>query len=215
MVLNNRDNCYFYLKIIVFIEDFKNPEEAECAEGGEWPAAGGDGNAVDGLKARVILSEGKYHQVKRMIAACGGAVAGLHRVAVGGLALDPALAPGRARPLTRAEHAVLAESLRGTPRGNALRKGVPGASTGRRAQARRRRKKMMGATAVHAAGGAGSDEEVSNEHPRIQLHWCGDQPILGAGGHLGRDGKARPRLNDGDRDDWASGAAKYSRNHAL
>lgn len=52
---------------------------------------------------RVTLREGKYHQVKRMVAAVGGLVVGLRRVRLGGLALDPALGPGAFRMLTDAE----------------------------------------------------------------------------------------------------------------
>lgn len=46
---------------------------------------------------RLVLAEGKYHQVKRMVAAAGNHVAALHRSRIGGLALDPALAPGEWR----------------------------------------------------------------------------------------------------------------------
>ena len=56
---------------------------------------------------RVTLREGKYHQVKRMIAAVGGVVVHLRRVALGGLVLDPALAPGAFRVLTAQELALL------------------------------------------------------------------------------------------------------------
>ncbi len=46
------------------------------------------------------LSEGRYHQVKRMIAALGGRVASLRREAIGGLRLaDLGLAPGEYRKL--------------------------------------------------------------------------------------------------------------------
>jgi len=54
-------------------------------------------------RAEVQLHEGRYHQVKRMIAACGGVVTALHRAQVGGLRLDPTLAPGSARALTKVE----------------------------------------------------------------------------------------------------------------
>lgn len=55
---------------------------------------------LDEKRARVTVQEGRYHQVKRMFAATGNRVTELHRVAVGGIALDPALAPGDFRPLT-------------------------------------------------------------------------------------------------------------------
>ena len=63
--------------------------------------------ALEPGRARVVVHEGRYHQVKRMIAACGGQVTALHRAAVGGLALDPELAPGEVRPLRDDELALL------------------------------------------------------------------------------------------------------------
>ena len=53
--------------------------------------------------ARVTLREGKYHQVKRMLAARGKPVASLHRERFGPLALDGALRPGCYRALTLEE----------------------------------------------------------------------------------------------------------------
>ncbi len=44
---------------------------------------------------RLTVTEGKYHLVKRMIAAAGNRVESLTRVAVGGLTLPGELAPGR------------------------------------------------------------------------------------------------------------------------
>ena len=43
---------------------------------------------VDPRQARLILTEGRYHQVRRMFAAVGNHVEALHRSRVGGLALD-------------------------------------------------------------------------------------------------------------------------------
>lgn len=57
-------------------------------------------------EALVWLQEGRYHQVKRMFAAIGNHVERLHREAVAGIELDPALAPGKWRPLTAAEIAI-------------------------------------------------------------------------------------------------------------
>lgn len=48
--------------------------------------------------AQLTLTEGRYHQVRRMFAAVGNHVATLSRVAVGGLALD-GLEPGQWRAL--------------------------------------------------------------------------------------------------------------------
>jgi 16S rRNA pseudouridine516 synthase len=52
---------------------------------------------------RVTISEGRYHQVKRMFAATGNHVVALHRERVGGIVLDAQLQPGEYRPLTRQE----------------------------------------------------------------------------------------------------------------
>ena len=48
---------------------------------------------------RVIVMEGKYHQVKRMLASRGKPVVKLRRLAVGALELDPTLAPGEVKEL--------------------------------------------------------------------------------------------------------------------
>lgn len=57
---------------------------------------------------RLTLTEGKYHQVKRMVAAVGNHVNGLHRSAFGSLTLDPeALPPGRWRWLSAEERSAL------------------------------------------------------------------------------------------------------------
>lgn len=49
------------------------------------------------------ISEGRYHQVKRMLAAVGNHVTGLHRISIGGIELDPELPPGEYRALTPKE----------------------------------------------------------------------------------------------------------------
>ena len=51
-------------------------------------------------KARVVISEGKYHQVRRMFACCGNRVETLKRVRIGGVELDPTLEEGEVRKLT-------------------------------------------------------------------------------------------------------------------
>ena len=53
--------------------------------------------------AEVTIHEGRYHQVKRMFAACGNHVVALHRRQIGGIVLDPGLQPGDYRELTDAE----------------------------------------------------------------------------------------------------------------
>ena len=54
-------------------------------------------------KARVVISEGKYHQVRRMFACCGNRVETLKRVRIGGVELDPTLEEGEVRKLTAEE----------------------------------------------------------------------------------------------------------------
>ena len=54
----------------------------------------------DGLTVEIVLKEGKYHQVRRMAAACGSHVDKLSRKKLGGLELDPGLSPGDCRLLT-------------------------------------------------------------------------------------------------------------------
>jgi len=51
------------------------------------------------LTATVILTEGRYHQVRRMFAAVGNHVEALHRDRIGGLDLPTDLAPGEFRIL--------------------------------------------------------------------------------------------------------------------
>ena len=53
--------------------------------------------------AEVVISEGKFHQVKRMFSAVGHEVLELHRCAFGPLELDPTLGEGEWRELTEEE----------------------------------------------------------------------------------------------------------------
>ena len=57
----------------------------------------------DGTECLVTLREGKYHQVKRMLAARGKPVTALKRLSMGPVSLDPGLEPGQWRPLTAQE----------------------------------------------------------------------------------------------------------------
>lgn len=60
-------------------------------------------------EARVILREGKFHQIKRMLAYLGKPVLYLERVCMGNLLLDPALERGTYRLLTKEEWQALAK----------------------------------------------------------------------------------------------------------
>ena len=59
--------------------------------------------AVDSHHLRLTLTEGKYHQVKRMVAAVSNRVEALHRSEIGGLRLPDDLAPGQWRWLNEAD----------------------------------------------------------------------------------------------------------------
>jgi 16S rRNA pseudouridine516 synthase len=58
---------------------------------------------IDEHRVEVVLREGRYHQIKRMFGRFRNRVLGLHRVAIGRLILDQALAPGEYRELTGRE----------------------------------------------------------------------------------------------------------------
>jgi 16S rRNA pseudouridine516 synthase len=83
------------LEGVVLDDDPRPVRAAECAPTGP--------NAL-----RLTLTEGKYHQVKRMVAAAGNRVERLHRSRIGGLELPADLAPGQWRWLGAAELALLA-----------------------------------------------------------------------------------------------------------
>ncbi|MCU1715903.1 pseudouridine synthase [Pseudomonas sp. 5P_3.1_Bac2] len=58
---------------------------------------------LDSHSALLTLHEGRYHQVKRMFGHFQNKVIGLHRLSMGGIHLDPSLAPGQYRALTAEE----------------------------------------------------------------------------------------------------------------
>lgn len=66
-----------------------------------------DGDRMGGV---ITLSEGKYHQIKRMAGALSNRIVTLERITFGPLALDPALPRGECRPLTDAEIAALRQA---------------------------------------------------------------------------------------------------------
>lgn len=66
------------------------------------PARLEPGNAGP-CSAVVVLTQGVYHQIKRMFGVYGAGVNALRRVAIGGLRLDSTLGPGGFRPITREE----------------------------------------------------------------------------------------------------------------
>ncbi len=79
----------------VVLDDDPKPVKAQaCSAEGEF-------------HLKLTLTEGKYHQVKRMVAAVGNRVEALHRSSVGVLSLTDGLMPGHWRWLTGEEVASL------------------------------------------------------------------------------------------------------------
>jgi 16S rRNA pseudouridine516 synthase len=62
---------------------------------------------IDSTSATLTLTEGRYHQVRRMFAAVGNHVTALHRDRIGGLALPEDLGPGQYRLLGEADLALI------------------------------------------------------------------------------------------------------------
>ncbi len=65
---------------------------------------------IDALRLRLTLTEGKYHQVKRMVAAVGNHVDALHRAQIGSLKLPTDLPEGHWRWLSADELAAAMQS---------------------------------------------------------------------------------------------------------
>ncbi|MFZ7130048.1 16S rRNA pseudouridine(516) synthase RsuA [Avibacterium avium] len=87
------------------VEDYY---QQACAEGillrGEkHPTKPAKLEIIDDYNVNLTLSEGRYHQVKRMFAALGNKVIGLHRWKIGDVVLDEQLEEGEYRPLTAEE----------------------------------------------------------------------------------------------------------------
>jgi 16S rRNA pseudouridine516 synthase len=68
------------------------------------------------MGGELVLTEGKYHQVKRMLAAVGNRILTLERVRFGPLVLDPMLARGAWRYLSAEETAALTSAAADTHR---------------------------------------------------------------------------------------------------
>ena len=69
-------------------------------EGEDKPLAPARLEVISPTEARLTVTEGRYHMVRRMFAAAGNHVEVLHRERMGGLALPDDLAPGEWRLLT-------------------------------------------------------------------------------------------------------------------
>ncbi len=60
-------------------------------------------DGADPCRAAVTVTEGKYHEVKNLLAACGRRVLDMRRRAIGGLTLDRSLGFGEIRKLAESE----------------------------------------------------------------------------------------------------------------
>jgi 16S rRNA pseudouridine516 synthase len=76
-------------------------------EGESDPLAPAELIPTSDKSADLIITEGRYHQVRRMFAAAGNHVIGLHRDRIGGLALPDDLEPGDWRILTEGAQAAI------------------------------------------------------------------------------------------------------------
>ena len=81
----------------------QNFQEGVWLEGEKRRCLPAELNIVDDHHALLTISEGKYHQVKRMFAALKNHVTQLHRIQIGHIILDKNLEPGHYRSLTQQE----------------------------------------------------------------------------------------------------------------
>ncbi|WP_199223499.1 MULTISPECIES: pseudouridine synthase [unclassified Caulobacter] len=72
-------------------------------EGEEKPLLPAELSVLDSQTARLTITEGRYHQVRRMFAAVGNHVLSLHRERIGGIELPDDLSPGQYRILPAAD----------------------------------------------------------------------------------------------------------------
>ncbi|MGL9723370.1 16S rRNA pseudouridine(516) synthase RsuA [Sodalis sp. (in: enterobacteria)] len=95
-----------------YLVTLEQPLAAETAEhfaagimlrGEKLPTRPARLEALSPQRVRLTLSEGRYHQVKRMFAALGNRVIALHRERIGAIVLDAHLQSGEYRALTTDE----------------------------------------------------------------------------------------------------------------
>lgn len=94
-----------------YLVDTASPVTAEMVKALEEGLDIGDDTPTLPAKVKVLdtnclilsITEGRYHQVKRMLLAAGNEVTSLHRLSLGNVKLDPSLKPGEYRRLTKEE----------------------------------------------------------------------------------------------------------------
>ena len=84
-------------------EDLQALRDGIQLRGEDRPTLPAGADRVDAHQLLLTIHEGRYHQVKRMLAARGNKVVALHREQIGEIALDVALAPGEFRALSEEE----------------------------------------------------------------------------------------------------------------
>ncbi|PCF97685.1 pseudouridine synthase [Vreelandella nigrificans] len=100
----------------VYVADLAEPVEDQAAQwaidqvaegimldGEETPTQPAVLRFITPYQAELTITEGRYHQVKRMFAALGNHVSSLHRRSIGDIVLPDNLAPGEWRELTPEE----------------------------------------------------------------------------------------------------------------
>lgn len=83
--------------------DLQTLREGILLRGEDSPTLPARAERVNAHTLVLTITEGRYHQVKRMLAACGNKVEGLHREQIGEIVLDADLSPGEYRVLTEDE----------------------------------------------------------------------------------------------------------------
>lgn len=76
-------------------------------EGEDKPLAPAELEVISDTEALLAVTEGRYHQVRRMFAATGNHVEDLHRERLGGLSLPDGMAPGQWKLLSAEEIALI------------------------------------------------------------------------------------------------------------
>jgi 16S rRNA pseudouridine516 synthase len=88
---------------IISDEDLQLLEQGLMLRGEDKPTHPASTKRISENQILLSISEGRYHQVKRMCAAIGNKVVALHREKVGEVTLDAQLQPGEYRELSETE----------------------------------------------------------------------------------------------------------------
>lgn len=90
----------------VFVDGLLTPSHVQLLEEGvtlengtAYKSAKLEIHPEDPSHAFITVTEGKYHEVKNLMAVCGCPVVRMRRLSIGGVHLDESLAPGEIRPM--------------------------------------------------------------------------------------------------------------------